>query len=49
MVSKKKFLALWASIWSKYEEGGLGPLGPSPGSATGEREGEAEEGQGDLF
>ena len=32
-VSNKMFSALWAPVWSKNKEG-LGPLGPSPGSAT---------------
>ena len=31
--SPKFFSALWASVWSK-NKGGLGPPGPSPGSAT---------------
>ena len=30
----KIFLALQASVWSKSEGGGGGPLGPSPGSPT---------------
>ena len=35
-VSKKIFLALRASVWSKNKRGELRqvPLGPSPGSAT---------------
>ena len=33
-VSKKFFLAHWASLWSK-NKGGVGPPGLSPGSATG--------------
>ena len=32
-VSKNLFLAPWASVWSK-NKGGLGPLGPFPGSAA---------------
>ena len=32
--SQNFFSALWASLWSKNEGGGLGPPGPSPGSAT---------------
>jgi len=32
-VSKKKFSALRASVWSN-SKGGAGPPGPSPGSAT---------------
>jgi len=31
---KKFFSALHASFWSKNEGGGVGPPGPSPGSAT---------------
>ena len=35
-VSKKIFLALWASVWSKnMGGGGAGLPGPSPGSITG--------------
>ena len=32
-LKKNFFSALWASFWSK-NKGGLGPPGPSPGSAT---------------
>ena len=32
-VSKNFFSALWASVWSKNKRG-VGPLGPSLGSAT---------------
>ena len=35
LVSNKIFSALHAPVWSK-NMGGLGPSGPSPGSATGE-------------
>ena len=45
-VSKKFFSTFWASVWSKYKGGGA--WAPSLGPPL-EREGEAEEGQGDLF
>ena len=31
----KNISALWASVWSKNNGRGWAPLGPSPGSATG--------------
>ena len=32
----KNISALWTSVWSKNNGRGVAPLGPSPGSATGD-------------